>query len=155
MATPIPALINTTLTQTKIDAEVAKHVLNFYDHEPVTYIPREMDIPFNMGDKTLILRCQVVEFEEEDIHIHLGWDFLSQQHLRLKCRDVTLFGHWRWPTSTPDTVQFAYNAPWGQHLRRNLDRLGYPMLPDYSRPQLPPNNQRRQYFSKFRDGRRK
>lgn len=101
-----------------------------------------MNVPINLGSKHFIIKCQVVQFEEEDIHIHLGWDFLSQQYLLLKCRDVTVYGHWRWPTTDPDKVQFAYNLPWGQHLRQNLTQLGYPMLPSYSRPQLPTNDEK-------------
>ncbi|KAL5278360.1 hypothetical protein ACFFRR_003155, partial [Megaselia abdita] len=146
---PLPALINTTLTQTKIDKQVARHILSL-QNDTGYQIPREMEVPFTIGERTLILNCEIANFEEKDIHIHLGMDFLLQQRLRMKSENVKLYGHSRWVTNHPYEVQFAYNTPQGQHLNRNLEVLNYPMLPAYRRPNLP-DGSRRKYFSRFRD----
>ncbi|KAL5278887.1 hypothetical protein ACFFRR_003491 [Megaselia abdita] len=145
----IPALINTSIVQTKIDHKVAEHILSLHGDIP-GMIPKEMDVDFTLGSKSFHLKCNVGLFEEADVHIHLGMDFLSLQHLRIKFGDVKLYGHYRWATDHPDDVQFAYNTPYGKHLRTNLDRVGYPMLPKYSRRTLP-DGKPRTYFSHFRD----
>lgn len=148
----IPALINTSIVQTQVDHKVAKHILSLTDGN-MNVIPSHMEVKFTMGTKTLSLDCKVDNFEEEDVHIHLGMDFLSQQHFRLKLGDATLYGHNRWSTRNPDYVQFAYNANYGKHLRERLERLNYPMLPSYSRRTLP-DDKPRKYFSRFRDAKR-
>lgn len=149
LSVPIPALINTTLTQTQIDVKVAKHIMSLLCDEP-TEIPKEMDVPFTQGTNSTTLRCKVGDFDERDVHIHLGMDFLLRQHLRLKSGGVTLYGHSRWSTDHPNDVQFAYNAPYGKHLKAHLKRLDFPMMPKYSRRTLP-DGTRRKYFSRCRD----
>lgn len=146
---PIPALVNTSIIKTKIDLQVAKHIISLF-YEDSNSIPNELDVPFKIGVKTFYLKCNVGSFDESDVHIHLGMDFLSLQKFRMKSGNVTLYGHSRWTTHTPDEVQFAYNKPYGNYLRKNLEKLDHSMLPRYSRPALPDTHYRK-YFSRFRD----
>lgn len=152
LAVNVPALVNTTLTQTVISFQVASHVLGLLSED--LNIPSQIEVPFGRGQTVVRLMCKVRNFHQPDTHIHLGMDYLNRQHFRFKSGNVTLYGQSRWSTDHPDRVQFAYDAPYGRHLRARLLRLDYPMLSGYARPPLPDGN-RRTYFSRFRDAPRR
>lgn len=147
LTTIYPALVDPELLHTKIDNSIAKSV------EILIGVSRSIQGTLKVTINNTDIVCNI-EDRSSQAPVVLGMDFLSKQQFKVSCDKVNSPVFDRYPTTHPDEVNFAYNLPEGQLLKRNLELLGYDCNSPYSRrhfEDIP--NQRRTYFSLFRDNR--
>lgn len=121
----IPALMDTSRTQSSIDETLARFVLNLnmFDHSHEA-IPSEVKVKIEIDDVKLPLKCKVRKLEP-GVHMYLGMDFYFCYPFDLTINRVTLNSQNYWNTTHHEEIDFVYNHLRGRFLKRKLLDIQY------------------------------